>query len=190
MQFLDRQNLLLSGAILAGLLVAAHPASSAAEVSSFRITHEHFMSGGAEILVDVYTPLTKARRPPILLFHGAGGMLFDGPEIGRIARALAGAGFQAYQVHYFDRTNTWFARQAVLLKLFPTWLATVHDAVEWVRARRPDAPQVGLYGYSLGAFASLEEARRNRPLARSQNRRADFGKESRRARPGNRFHPF
>ncbi|MDQ3200085.1 MAG: dienelactone hydrolase family protein [Verrucomicrobiota bacterium] len=130
----------------------------------FTVAEKEFTSHGVKILVDVYTPAgrrTGAAHPPVLVLHGAGGMLFDGPEMSRVARELATAGFEAYQVHYFDRTHTWFARQAVLLQLFPTWRETVHDAVTWVQAERPDARKVGIFGYSLGAFAGIEEARRN-----------------------------
>lgn len=128
---------------------------------AFTVAQRHFSSGEVNILVDVYTPLMPGAHPPVLVLHGAGGMLFDGPEMSRVAQALATAGFEAYQVHYFNRTSTWFARQAVLLKFFPTWLATVHDAVEWVRELHPEAHTVGIFGYSLGAFAAIEEARRN-----------------------------
>ncbi|MBA2433811.1 MAG: dienelactone hydrolase family protein [Chthoniobacterales bacterium] len=132
-----------------------------AQKRAFTVTREHFESSGVKILADVYKPSSPGRHPPILVLHGAGGMLFDGPEMSRVARGLARAGFGVYQVHYFDRTHTWFARQAVLLKLFPTWRETVHDAVDWVLMERPDAPKVGIFGYSLGAFAAIEEARRN-----------------------------
>ena len=131
----------------------AHPA--------FTVAHRHFSSAGAKILVDVYTPITAGAHPPVLVLHGAGGMFFDGPEMSRVAQDLATAGFEAYQVHYFNRTSTWFARQAVLLVLFPIWRETVHDAVEWVRTLHPEARSVGIFGYSLGAFAAIEEARRN-----------------------------
>ncbi len=128
---------------------------------AFTVRQEHFESGGVKILADVYTPPSAGRHPPILVLHGAGGMLFDGPAMTRVAADLAQAGYEVYQVHYFDRTQTWFARQAVLLKLFPTWLGTVHDAVAWVRRLRPESERVGIFGYSLGAFAAIEEARRN-----------------------------
>ncbi len=129
--------------------------------ANFTVMRRSFASGGVKILVDVYTPQATGRHVPVLVLHGAGGMLFDGPEMTRVAESLATAGFEAYQVHYFDRTHTWFARQAVLLKLFPTWLATVGDAVTWVHAQRPDAPKIGIFGYSLGAFAAIETARRD-----------------------------
>ncbi len=128
---------------------------------TFTVAHRHFLSAGVKILVDVYRPITTGAHPPVLVLHGAGGMLFDGPEMSRVARDLATAGFEAYQVHYFNRTSTWFAREAVLLQLFPTWRETVHDAVEWVRTLNPGARSVGIFGYSLGAFAAVEEARRN-----------------------------
>ncbi|MGI8891258.1 MAG: dienelactone hydrolase family protein, partial [Chthoniobacterales bacterium] len=124
-------------------------------------SQRQFSSGGARILVDVYTPVANGVHPPVLVLHGAGGMLFDGPEMTRVSQDLARAGFEAYQVHYFDQTSTWFARQAVLLRLFPTWRVTVHHAVEWVRTLHPEAGPVGIFGYSLGAFAAIEEARRN-----------------------------
>ena len=128
---------------------------------AFTVRQRHFESGGVKILTDVYTPTTAGQHPPILVLHGAGGMPFDGRAMSRVAGDLARAGFEVYQVHYFDRTQTWFARQAVLLKLFPTWLGTVHDAVEWVRTLHPESRTVGIFGYSLGAFAAIEEARRN-----------------------------
>ena len=130
----------------------------------FVVRQKSFESGGVKILVDVCTPRDPGPHTPILVLHGAGGMLFDGPEMARVAEALARAGFEAYQVHYFDRTHTWFAREAVLLKLFPTWRATVGDAVRWVRAQRPEARKVGIFGYSLGAFAAIETARRDPSL--------------------------
>lgn len=163
------QNLLLIfGRWIAGAALGLCALSGCATASDptgadIAVRREHFESGGEQILVDVYTSRAPGRLPgaPVLVLHGAGGMLFDGPEMSRVARELARSGFEAYQVHYFDRTHTWFARQAVLLKLFPIWRATVHDAVEWVRERRPEAASVGIYGYSLGGFAAIEEARRN-----------------------------
>jgi dienelactone hydrolase len=151
------------GLSLALLVWCGCASPTRAEPPSFAVEQKPFTSGGEKILVDVYTPIsaTSAEHPPILVLHGAGGMLFDGPEMTRVAEALASAGFEVYQVHYFDRTHTWFARQAVLLKLFPTWLRTVEEAVDWVHRERRDAPQIGIFGYSLGAFAAIETARRD-----------------------------
>ncbi|HEY1583719.1 MAG TPA: dienelactone hydrolase family protein, partial [Chthoniobacterales bacterium] len=154
------RKILLSG-LLCGLTVAGCASLPNDKSSAFVRVRRSFVSGGKTILVDVYTPSSGGLHPPVLVLHGAGGMLFDGPEMSRVARALASADFTVYQVHYFDRTNTWFARQAVLLKLFPTWGGTVHDAVEWVRSVSARGQSIGIFGYSLGVFAAIEEARRN-----------------------------
>jgi carboxymethylenebutenolidase len=156
-RFVRLTALLLSGLWAWSGCAAARPGKAA----PFTVTRKSFGSSGEKILVDVYTPRASGKHVPILVLHGAGGMLFDGPEMTRVAERLAIAGFQSYQVHYFNRTHTWFARQEVLLKLFPTWLATVQDAVNWVHAQRPDAPKIGIFGYSLGAFAAIETARRD-----------------------------
>ncbi|MBA3961289.1 MAG: dienelactone hydrolase family protein [Chthoniobacterales bacterium] len=146
--------------LLVALIAGSGHAGAKAD-SPFVVRQKSFTSSGRKVLVDVYRPTAAGRHTPILVLHGAGGMLFDGPEMSRVAAQLARAGFEAYQVHYFDRTHTWYARQAVLLKLFPTWRATVGDAVKWVHAQRPEAPKVGIFGYSLGAFAAIETARRD-----------------------------
>ncbi|MEO6872908.1 MAG: dienelactone hydrolase family protein [Chthoniobacterales bacterium] len=156
-RFVRLMVLLLSGLCAWSGCAAARPGNAGAVT----VARKNFESGGAKILVDVYTPRAAGRHVPILVLHGAGGMLFDGPEMTRVAERLATAGFESYQVHYFDRTHTWFARQAVLLKLFPTWLGTAQDAVNWVHTQRPDAPKIGIFGYSLGAFAAIETARRD-----------------------------
>lgn len=114
-----------------------------------------FPSGGTSIALERFAPTVPGpARPAVLVFNGAGGTLLDGPEMRRVARALAAAGHPAYVVHYFNRTNTVVARNAVLLKLYADWLPTVRDAVAFVHDREGSRP-VGLYGYSLGAFLAV-----------------------------------
>src|SRR5450432_4167111 len=106
----------LSGLIFCGIGLAGGSACATLpneKPIACSVTQRSFESGGVKILVDVYSPNESASvRRPILVLHGAGGMLFDGPEMARVAGELAAAGFEAYQVHYFDRTHTWFAREA------------------------------------------------------------------------------
>ncbi len=149
--------------LLVALIAGSGHAGAKAD-SPLVVRQASFTSSGRKVIVDVYRPTAAGRHTPILVLHGAGGMLFDGPEMSRVAAQLARAGFEAYQVHYFDRTHTWYARQAVLLKLFPTWRATVGDAVQWLHAQRPEAPKIGIFGYSLGAFAAIETARRDNSI--------------------------
>ena len=115
-----------------------------------------FPSGGARIRVDHFAPAAGAPlRPAVLVLHGAGGTLLDGPEMRRVAGALAASGHPAYLVHYFNRTGTIVARDAVLRKLYAVWLPVVRDAVDFVHQREGGHAPVGLYGYSLGAFLSV-----------------------------------
>ena len=58
------------------------------------------------VKAEVFEQTPGQRRPVVLVLHGAGGTLLDGPEMRRIARALAAEGNAVYLVHYFDRTGT------------------------------------------------------------------------------------
>ena len=58
---------------------------------------------------DVFEPARRGRHPVVLVLHGAGGILLDGPEMRRVARHLAEEGNAVYLLHYFERTGTLFA---------------------------------------------------------------------------------
>lgn len=130
-----------------------------------------FQSGGRTIHVDFYPPVTKRNiHRAVIVLHGAGGMIFDGPEMRRMARRLAREGYSVYLLHYFNRTGSlFFARDAGMEKNFDVWLATVREATHWVRheqAERGDERQaVGIYGYSLGAFLALAASSGNPNVA-------------------------
>jgi dipeptidyl aminopeptidase/acylaminoacyl peptidase len=132
--------------------------SSAQSSGAVRVSKESFESGGKKIAVEIYSPPeTAPNGAGILVLHGAGGMLMDGPAIRRFARALAQNGFESFVVHYFDRTGSLFARDASIHKNFDTWRATVNDAVDYI-ASRPEVKRIGCFGYSLGAYLSLAQA--------------------------------
>lgn len=142
-------SLLLAGAVSAARGQSVEPSVSPPEALSFP-------SGGTRIRVDRFAPPSGApHRPAVLVLHGAGGTLLDGPEMRRVAASLAAAGHPAYLVHYFNRTSTIVARDAVLRKLYATWLPVVRDAVAFVHEREGGHAPVGIYGYSLGAFLSV-----------------------------------
>ncbi len=92
-------------------------------------------------------------------------MIFDGPEMRRVARSLAAKGNDVYVVHYFESTGTLFARIAVMEKNFETWLATVRGSIVAVQKLRGDSAPVGIYGYSLGGFLSLIASSDNQRVA-------------------------
>ena len=64
---------------------------------------EHFVSGEKKIAVEIFFPAPDGTDPAVLVFHGAGGLLLDGPAMRRFARALAENDFEAFLIHYFDR---------------------------------------------------------------------------------------
>ena len=129
-----------------------------ARADDVRVTRLEFASGGRQIAVDRYAPAAGKGRAAILVLHGAGGTFFDGPEMRRVARRLAQGGHEAYFVHYFNRTGTVFGLDKNMQAHFEEWLATVRDAVGWVREERGDRAPVGIFGYSLGAFLAVAAA--------------------------------
>ncbi len=113
------------------------------------------------IRAEVFEQSAARKRPVILVLHGAGGTLFDGPEMRRVARHLAGAGNAVYFVRYFERTRTIFARDTAMEKHFGVWKRTVLDAIPVIQQLRGDNAPVGIYGYSLGGFLALFSASDN-----------------------------
>lgn len=122
-----------------------------------------FQSAGRAIRVERFQPTDNRKHPRVLVLHGAGGMIFDGPEMRRVARSLAEHGNTVDLVHYFDRTGTLFARDATMQTHFEEWLGTVRDAVSWAASENPSP--VGIYGYSLGAFLAVAAASDNPAVA-------------------------
>jgi dienelactone hydrolase len=112
------------------------------------------------IKAELFEPRGGASSAVVVL-HGAGGLLLDGPEMRRVARHLAAAGHAAYVVHYFESTGTLFALDAAMQRHFATWLQTVREAIPAVQAARGNSAAVGIYGYSLGAFLALQAASDN-----------------------------
>lgn len=121
-----------------------------------------FESAGRKIRVDLYAPAGKNSMRTIIVLHGAGGMLFDGPRMRRVARTLAEAGDTVYLQHYFDRTGTIAARDPEMQARFDDWLGTVRDGIEWVHDRASEGERpIGIYGYSLGAFLAIAASSNN-----------------------------
>ena len=131
-------------------------ASAALEVSKIEA-----QSGGRQIEIDKYEGSQRGKQPAILVLHGAGGILLDGPEMRRMALRLAEAGNSVYLVHYFNRTGTLFGLDAGMQKNFSVWLETIRDCVTAVQRDHGDSSPVGIYGYSLGAFLAVAAASDN-----------------------------
>ena len=152
---MDGSNL-LHGGVLAMLL-----ASTVGAAEPIAESKASFTSGGKEIGVETYAPKSAGKHPAVVMLHGAGGLEVagGGDAMRTVARVVAGRGYVVVMVHYFDRTGTKVADQATIKREFEPWMKTVGDAVGYVSGLpNVDAEQVGLVGFSLGAYLSLSEA--------------------------------
>ncbi len=121
-----------------------------------------FESGGRKIRADRYSPVGTQSHRTVIVLHGAGGTLFDGPSMRRVARTLADAGDTVYLLHYFNRTGTIGALDSTMQAHFDEWLQTLRDGIAWVHGREEKgAHPIGLYGYSLGGFLAIAAASDN-----------------------------
>jgi dienelactone hydrolase len=121
-----------------------------------------FESGGKEIRADRYSPARTPSGRTIIVLYGAGGMIFDGPSMRRVARSLGEAGDTVYLLHYYNRTGTIVARDAAMERHFKKWADTVRDGIRWAQAREGKGTRpIGLYGYSLGGFLAIVAASDN-----------------------------
>lgn len=120
----------------------------------------YFESGGKKIRADRYAPVGTPTQRAVIVLYGAGGMVFDGPSMKRVARALADAGDAVYLVHYYNRTGSIVALDSTMRRHFGKWLATLRDGIVWVHGREEKRP-VGIYGYSLGGFLAIAAASNN-----------------------------
>ena len=156
------------GIVAAGLVVAlffgAVGSLSAARIDPAATRPEKlfFESGGRKIRADCYPPTGTRSGRTIIVLYGAGGMVFDGPALRRMARTLVAAGDTVYLLHYYNRTGNVVALDSTMQKHFGEWLETVRDGIMWVQGREAEGRRpIGLYGYSLGGFLALVAASNN-----------------------------
>lgn len=146
-------------------LLFAIVVQNAAAADAIKVSKVRLQLPSASIAAEVFEPAASGPHPVVLVLHGAGGTLLDGPEMRRVARALATDGNAVYLPHYFERTGTLFALDSTMQRNFATWLATVRESVVAVQAARNDRSPIGIFGYSLGAFLALQTASDNPRVA-------------------------
>jgi carboxymethylenebutenolidase len=135
---------------------------SASTPSRPRVGGDSFQTNGRPVQVERFEPRGAARAAALVL-HGADGLTYRGPAYRELARGLAEEGFLALLVHYFDSTGGGFQGFLAEPFRFMTWMQAVADGVSYARTQLDDeAPQVGLVGFSLGAYLSLAVAAQDR----------------------------
>ncbi|MEY2578273.1 MAG: carboxymethylenebutenolidase, partial [Verrucomicrobiota bacterium] len=108
---------------------------ASAEGANVRPTSLFFESAGRKIRADRYAPIGTPSHRTVIVLYGAGGMVFDGPSMKRVARALADAGDTVYLLHYYNRTGTIVALDSTMQKHFGAWLETLRDGIAWAYGR-------------------------------------------------------
>jgi len=78
----------------------------------------------------------------------------------RPATLLAQRGFAVFVPHYFERTGTHgVADKQTAVRYFPLWGKTIWDAISHLQELpRVDPQNIGLVGFSLGAYLALSVA--------------------------------
>jgi dienelactone hydrolase len=149
-------------AVLTFVVISLMPRLASSAGSNPVIVSKISLQGdGQRIRIDKYATTPTGKHPAILVLHGAGGTLLDGPEMRRVARQLAEGSNTVYLVHYFNRTGTIVALDAGMQKNFPAWLAIVRDCIKFAQQDNTNPSPVGIYGYSLGGFLALAAASDN-----------------------------
>ncbi len=159
MQGNDRR--LLTYLLVAIVIAFASVAQTALAEEAVATSKVQLKTSHGEIVAETFAPKETARQPTVVVLHGAGGTLLDGPEMRRVARALAADGNAVYLVHYFQATGTIVALDSTMQRHFEEWLETVRSSITAIQQLRHDTSPVGIYGYSLGAFLALAAASDN-----------------------------
>jgi dienelactone hydrolase len=144
-----------SGWGLAAFFSVANLVGSDAQAESMRAL-ERFESGGKSIRMETFVGADAKDAPSVIVLHGSTGVEFANRFIANLAQSFAAQGFVVHLVHYFDRTGDRYADDRAIKASSSAWLETVHDAVTFVRTKRPEAA-IGMFGYSLGGYLAAAE---------------------------------
>jgi dienelactone hydrolase len=156
------RGVLGTGVIWVFLALASSLDAARADGAATRPESLSFESGRRKIRADRYVPVGRRSQRTVIVLYGAGGMVFDGPSMKRVARALADNGDVVYLLHYYNRTGTVVALDSTMQKHFAEWLETLRDGIRWVHGREDNGTRrIGLYGYSLGGFLAIAAASDN-----------------------------
>jgi dienelactone hydrolase len=155
----------VAAALIAMLLTFDVGDAVAADAASIAGSKISLPVGGKTISAEVFEQAPAGKKPVVLVLHGAGGTLFDGPEMRRVAQHLAAEGNAVYLVRYFESTGTIFALDSSMQRHFGTWRRTVTEAIPAIQRLRGDRSPVGVFGYSLGGFLAVFTASDNANVA-------------------------
>jgi carboxymethylenebutenolidase len=141
------------------------PVLSASSDACTSLCMKTYQSGTVSIAIEQQEPETADAHPGILVLHGSMGA--GSYWMGRFAPTLTRLGAAVYAPRYLRKTGSLLATSKKILdgKHFPSWLAAVRDAVNYV-AERPgiDARRIGVLGFSLGGYLAMALAVEDRRI--------------------------
>jgi carboxymethylenebutenolidase len=131
-------------------LVSATAPSALAQQSPERLSGSHVSPAVWGVLA---VPRAPGPHPAVVVLPGAGGWHSWYPEV---AQALADSGFVTLALDYYAETGGAAIGSDEKLRKWPTWQATIRNAVQYLEALPSVAGRpVGLVGYSRGAFLAV-----------------------------------
>jgi carboxymethylenebutenolidase len=108
-----------------------------------------------------------ARRPAVLLLHGASG--FDGQiaNYDRYCSELANNGIDAYLVYYYSAADSRGMRTGgdIFGDRYPAWAKLVDDLADTIQKSKDTNGKVGLVGFSNGGILATGAAARDPRIA-------------------------
>jgi carboxymethylenebutenolidase len=93
----------------------------------------------------------EAKRPSVLILHGAGGFDRRIDDYNRYAAAVASSGIDAYLVYYYSAADL-AAQGSVFEERYPAWAKLVGDLADHLLGEKASNGKVGLIGFSNGGI--------------------------------------
>jgi len=139
-------------AVLAPLaLVAFLSPAPAAEIAGKSIT---LPSTERQVKVTYFRAPGDAKRPAVLLLHGAGGFDRRIAEYNHYASVLANAGIDAYLFYYYNEQDDKMMSFGVdiFAQRYEAWAKQVDDVADYLIKQKDSNGKVGLVGFSNGGI--------------------------------------
>ena len=118
-----------------------------------------FQTDGHCVRVESFVPRTNCPVPAVVLLYGMDGMSKYGTQMRTAASQLAGNGYAAFIVYYFDGAGGQVNGDdidSISEGQFSAWVRTVQAGISWAQQYPGvDPTRIGIVGFSLGSSVGL-----------------------------------
>src|SRR5262249_28129195 len=107
-----------------------------------------------QVKVTYFRAPGDAKRPAVLLLHGAGGFDRRIAEYNHYASVLANAGIDAYLFYYYNQQDDQMMSFGVdiFAQRYEAWAKQVDDVADYLTNQKDPTGKVGLVGFSNGGI--------------------------------------